>query len=495
MRSSFFWLLFKALSTTEQTLFSNWLPVFFPDDKRSAHLLKAYQSAFRKAPGNEPSDEMLLKAWPSSAKAPNPPELRKIRSILFAHLEQFASQLGQKSTELPITLRSGHSSLALLRVLLERKLHKNFYHHYLEVVSCMEKEPLSASYFLFQFYLLELQHRYALQAGNHELRVSPVELLAAYQRFHCLQSLELTCRRLSEAGYNTLSESELTALNEHIAFMQSDELLKDAVISHFFVSGIEMIQEKSHEKAYVLWGLIRGNYPQLPPNLARSFMIMVFNFVASHGNIREANTLSTLISLYDFGFEKDVFDHQDPMIWKHIRNYIHIQYRKDRKVPMTPGLIRLMDWLDPERRNTLKAYLATIHHFSEKRFDQVVPILSQKLDDLGNETGMEMNMIYLGLKAYYELHPPRAHQTEEEQNFLPTYTQNLIRRFSRIGNLQQAGMELSFKERLMFFKRLANARRTAELLRLKTDLEEYTGRADIQWILEKVEERLGKEKK
>lgn len=372
----------------------------------------------------------------------------------------------------------------LLSAYDNRNLEKYFSSTLDEVNNLQKKSPYRDVNFYFNQHLLEDDsYLHSLAQAQRAINTSLQEAVDNLDLYYLSSRLRYNCAILSrqdllQEKYNNLF------LNEILTFLSKTNLENIPSVSIYH--GITMLyiafeDEEHYRKLKILLDAY-GN--QFPPDELKDMFTHALTYCSRKINAGKINFLDEMLELYKSMIEKEIIFENGYISPTNFKNIVTLALRSGQLAWTENFIPEYKNRITPEFRDSTYAYnLANLHYF-KKEFSKALKLMQT----------VELNDIYfhldakvLLLKTYYELD-----EAEPFYSLVDAFT-NYLKRNKLISDVQRS-VYLNF---VRYAKKLMQLRLGSKFspAELREEMKKLQGVANLQWLLEKMDELEQKSKR
>jgi len=336
---------------------------------------------------------------------------------------------------------------------------------------------MAASYYYHQY---EIEKNYYNMLGSEIKRDSGFNLEQIAENldyFYMAEKLRYYASALSWRNVVT-EDYQMLFMDEILAHIQKTDYSQIPQISvHLAVLKVYQQPEKE-ENYYHLKSEIFRNIDRFPPMEARDIFLAALNFCIKRINQADQKFLEETLVLYQYGLEKEyLFINGELTPWT-FKNIVIVALRL-KEFEWTESFIKNYSGFlnDENRENAVTFNLARLYLY-KKDFEKVLELLREvEFEDFSYALGAKVMLMV----SYYDLD-----EIDPLLSFLSSFRVFLNRK----KNLLPEQRRKNYLNTIKYTQKLAtlNPNDRQAIKKLKKELEEAKNVADIQWLLEKVNE-------
>ncbi len=367
-------------------------------------------------------------------------------------------------------------SYQLLRTYDEWGLEKHYNNTMREAITLQEKQPIRDSEYFYSQYKLEELNSVVFDKRRKRVYDNSLQKAIDNLDLHYLTlKLKYSCE-LANRKNVIATQYELRLLDEILLYLKEHPMDDVPAIAIYYQILMTLLESDDDEHFIQLKDLLNRHADKFDVNEARDMYAYAQNYCIKKINTGHLNFLNDLFELYKTVLSKKlIFINEELPHWTY-KNIVSSAMRLQEYDWAEEFIEQYKHHLTPEHAETAYAYNLANLHFNRQQYDEALELL-QKVEYTDY---YQLNVKVLLLKIYYELD-----EIEPLYSLLDAF-KIFLKRNKRVSEYQKNIYINLIKFVKKAIKIVPGDKRKA--VELGVQIKEKKEVADINWLLEKVDE-------
>ncbi len=460
---------FKKLSKEELKDFKKF--VQSPYFNNSKEVVKLCEYLIKEAPDfvEKRLDRKVVYQRITRTKTYNDGKMRVLMSGLYKQIRRFLALQGFERDE-------AFAQLFLLREFMHRGMDDSFTTQLKSLQQLKNQMPTSEDYYLQNFYLELIHHRYLIQRGERNVEPNLQGLSQSLSTFFIANQLRYYASMLSYQQMFNI-HYELSFEPALIDYLEKNWELYPPIIGTYYFCILTMLHPNEINHYQELKTLLGSAFEEMPSEMLVDVYAHTRNYCIRQIRTGNLQYLEELFDIYELMIQQNMLLQEEQIRASDYRNIVVNAIRLKKYDWAKNFITNHHDFLEPNHKHNTYHYCQALLHFELQAF-------SQTLDHLreinSREIFIVLNHKTLLIKSYYEL---------EEIISLDA----LIKSFKEyLRNHKEIGIRQYFINFVNFVNQLQNVNYfdKGKVEKLKAKIQETPQVTEKAWLLAKVNELL-----